>query len=356
MQQKASEYLGFILCAAAAVGGIWLAVRFVLPWTAPFIVAFGMAAVFERPVRSMVRHGWARPAASGVLSLFALALIVLAAVRLISHGASAVSGFAAEVPQLMAAAGDSLEALEAKIMHHISQAPDGVSAYLETAVDSLTGKIYSLPSLISSWALDAAARAAQSTPDTVLFVVTAGIGGYFISAAFPQITAFLLLQLPARWKEKLSGLGNDLRGSFGGWLRAQLILMAMTFFELMAAFLLLDIDGAAVIAAVTALIDALPVFGTGIVLVPWALYSLLLGDFARGIGLIISWGIVTLVRSCVQAKLLGDQIGLDPVSSLLAIYIGWRVWGVWGMLLFPILFVTLRQLNDKGIIRLWKSP
>ena len=77
---------------------------------------------------------------------------------------------------------------------------------------------------------------------------------------------------------------------------------------------------------------------------------------ARGIGLLISWGVTNLVRSCAQAKLLGDQIGLDPLASLTAIYIGWRVKGVIGMLLFPLILVTLCQLNDRGVIRLWKEP
>ena len=113
--------------------------------------------------------------------------------------------------------------------------------------------------------------------------------------------------------------------------------------------------GALGIAAVTALIDALPVFGTGVVLVPWAIFCLLLGNTGRAIGLIICWAFVNLVRSCTQAKLLGDQIGLDPIASLAAIYVGWRVCGVWGMLLFPILLVTVQQLNDRGVIRLWKS-
>ena len=131
--------------------------------------------------------------------------------------------------------------------------------------------------------------------------------------------------------------------------------MAMTFFELLAAFLLLKVKGAALIAALTAFVDALPVFGTGIVLVPWAVYSLILGDTARGIGLLICWGVVNLVRSCVQAKLLGDRIGLSPLASLLAVYVGWRAWRVWGMLLFPIVLAVLSQLNDKGIIRLWRN-
>ena len=88
---------------------------------------------------------------------------------------------------------------------------------------------------------------------------------------------------------------------------------------------------------------------------PWAACCLLLADFSRGLGLLICWAMLTLVRTSAQAKLLGDQIGLDPLASLIAIYVGWQVWGVWGMLLFPVLLVTLRQLNDKGVLRLWKN-
>ena len=121
------------------------------------------------------------------------------------------------------------------------------------------------------------------------------------------------------------------------------------------AFLLLGVRGAAGLAAVTALVDALPVFGTGTVLLPWALAAALLGQSGLGLGLVITWLVVNLMRSCVQAKLLGDQIGLDPLASLLAIYVGWRAMGVWGMLLFPLLLVTLDQLNEKGLLRLWKS-
>ena len=125
--------------------------------------------------------------------------------------------------------------------------------------------------------------------------------------------------------------------------------------RLLVALLLLRVRGAAGLAALTALIDALPVFGTGIVLLPWALVCLLLGDTRRGLGLLVSWGLVCLVRSCTQAKLLGDQIGLDPLTSLLSVYVGWRVCGVWGMLLFPILAMILIQLNRRGVIHLWRQ-
>ncbi len=131
--------------------------------------------------------------------------------------------------------------------------------------------------------------------------------------------------------------------------------MGMTFFQLLVVFLLLGIEGAVEIAAVTAFIDALPVFGTGVVLLPWAAYCAVSGDVRRGIALMLCWAIANLVRNCAQAKLLGDQIGLDPIASLLAIYVGFKVWGVGGMLIFPIVLVTLKQLNDTGAIKLWKT-
>lgn len=355
MEQRAARFVLILLYCAAGVGAVWIFVRFLLPWTAPFLVAFVLAALMEPAVKALTKRGVRRGAAAGLLTLFLLGVLVVLTVWLVSRGVSAATDFARRAPILMQGAGDTLKRLENMAREYIRTAPAGVSGYLETAMDSAVGTLYRLPAAVSQWALDAMARIAQNSPGSALFAVTAGIGTYFISASFPRTVAFVEAQLPNRIRHRLDGLGRDLKQSFGGWLRAQLILMAMTFGELLAAFLLLGVSNAPGIAAITALVDALPVFGTGIVLVPWAVYALLLGDIGRGLGLIISWCAVNLVRSCVQAKLLGDQIGLDPVSSLLAVYVGWQVWGVWGMLVFPILFVTLQQLNDKGVIKLWQE-
>lgn len=355
MRQGAARSIQALLMLAAAVGGVWLTARFLLPWAAPFLVALSFAALMEPAVRALARRGWRRSLAALLLTLTLLGLAAWGLVALVSWGISAATGFAGQVPELMRTAGESLERLEQRVLAYIASAPEGVSDYLETALASVGDLIYSLPARLSQWALDALGRAAQNSPDALLFAVTAGIGTYFFSASFPRVMAFLAAQLPEELRRRLAGLGRDLRSSFGGFLRAQLILMAMTFFELLLAFLLMRIPGAAGVAALTALIDALPVFGTGTVLIPWALYCLLLGSYERGAALLLCWLGVNLVRNCVQAKLLSDQIGLDPLVSLIAIYVGWRVWGVWGMLLFPILFVTLCQLNEKGVVRLWKN-
>ena len=354
MQQRLTRILTALAWGVGVVGLAWLTARFLLPWAAPFLLAYAVAAVLEIPLRFLLRHGWRRAPAAGLLTLTMLFLVGWAAVRLSWRAITAVTGFAKQAPALMASVGQGLERLRERAMVYISAAPEGVAQYMLAAMEALGEGLYDLPVLLSQWALDALTAMAQASPDILLFLVTAGIGTYFISASFPQTTAFLLAQLPENFRSRLAGLGQDMKGSFGGFLRAQGILMLMTFFQLLLAFWLLEVNSPAAVAAVTALIDALPVFGTGIVLVPWAGYCLLLGSTRRGLGLLICWVLVNLVRSCTQAKLMGDQIGLNPLASLLAVYVGWRVWGVWGMLSFPILLVTLQQLNDKGVIRLWK--
>lgn len=355
MQQRAGKHFTAVIYSAATVGGIWLAVRFLLPWTAPFLLAFSAAAFLETPVRALMRRGWRRGAAAGVLTLGLLGVLAYIAVVLTLKGAETAARFAREVPALMQSVGEGMHALQARAAVYAEAAPEGVAEYLAAASEAVTAELYALPGALSGWAVDLAARAAQATPNALLFVVTAGLGSYFVSADFPRVTAFLAMQLPEGLRRRMEGVGQNLRASFGGLVRAQLMLSAMTFFELLLGFLALGIDGAPAVAAATAVIDALPVFGTGIVLLPWAAYSLLLGNIRRALGLALCWGTVSLVRSCAQAKLLGDQIGLDPVASLFAVYVGWKVLNVWGMLLFPVLLVTLRQLNDRGVIRLWKS-
>ena len=306
-------------------------------------------------MRALERRGWRRGLTAALLTLTVLGLLAFLAVRLSLWAIAAANRFAVEVPGLMQRIAGTLNTLEQRALLYISTAPEGAAQYMETAMHAIGDRFYDLPAILSQWALDFLAGAAQRSPDVLLFLVTAGIGTYFFSASFPSVLAFLKAQIPCHVFRHWEGMGQNLKLSFGGLFRAQLLLMGLTFFQLLLVFLLLQVRAAAAAAALTALIDALPVFGTGIVLVPWALWSLLLGQERRAAALLGSWLGINLIRSCVQAKLVGDQIGLNPLASLLAVYLGWQIWGVWGMLLFPVLFVALQQLNERGVIRLWKN-
>ena len=355
MQQRALRCFSFLLYMGVAVGVVWLSVRFVLPWGAPFLLAFALAAGLEYPVRALTRRGWRRGAASALCSLGALAVVLFVLVRLGARCLTAVADFARRAPELVQSLADGAARLERGLFAYIDAAPPELGELLRTALDGIGETLWTVPGRLSQSALDAASRAAQHSPDMLLFAVTFSLGTYFFSAAFPRVLRFLEAQLPSQERRRLAGFGRDLRGSFGGFLRAQLLLMLLTFFELLLAFLLLRLRHAAGLAALTALVDALPVFGTGTVLLPWAAASLLLGRGGRALGLALCGALVNLTRSAAQAKLLGDQIGLDPLASLLAVYVGWQLGRVWGMLLCPLVLVTLCRLNEKGVLHLWKS-
>ena len=344
-----------LLYALAALGLGWLGLRFLLPWSAPFLLSFALAALMEPLVRLLVRHRWRRGLAAGLTSLGLLALLLWGLSALVAWLIEGAASLAGQAPELMGSLARSLERMETGMLTLIDQAPEELGDTLRLALEAVGRSLYAIPSQVSGWALEAVRSLAMRSPDLLLFAVTAGIGSYFCSASFPRVLAFLAAQVPEHWKRRFAGLGTDLKGSLGGWLRAQGILMGITFFELLGAFLLLGVKDGPWLAAVTALVDALPLFGAGIVLGPWALLSLLLGNLRRGLGLLIAWAVTALTRSCLEAKLLGDQIGLHPLASLMALYVGWRVWSVWGMLLFPVLLVTVRQLNDRGVVRLWRK-
>ena len=102
------------------------------------------------------------------------------------------------------------------------------------------------------------------------------------------------------------------------------------------------------------MIDALPVLGTGTVLIPWALIALAAGQPVRAVTLLAVYGVVSLVRSFLEPKLVGRQLGLHPLATLMAMYVGFSCIGIPGMLLFPMALLVLRQLDASGSLRLWK--
>lgn len=349
-EKQAAIKTGVLVLASAAAA--YLLVKYLLPWLAPFAAAFFLAALMEPGVRWLCRNGWSRGFASGAVTILLFAALAALFVWLAGRAAAALAALAAGLPDFMEKVETTLDGLRTRASAFMAGRAE--SQYLTAAMDSIAGLIYTLPEEASRWALGRAARAAGQSPGIALFAVTCGIGTYFTSAAMPEVKKFVLAQLPEKTAKKLSGMGRGLFGTLGGWMKAQLIMAAITFGELLAALALLRVQNAAGAAAVVALVDALPVFGAGIVLVPWGCYALLSGNVPLGVGLVVTSAVVSLVRSCIQAKLLGDQIGLHPLVSLIAMYVGWRVWGVWGMLLLPIAAVTVKQLNDNGIVRLWK--
>ena len=199
------------------------------------------------------------------------------------------------------------------------------------------------------WLTALAGRMASALPSLLLSLFTALLATYLMSACRPELAGWAERLLPPPWRDTLGRLGRELKGALGGWLKAQLLLMLLTFGVLTAGLLLLRVEPALLLAGLIALLDALPLFGAAVILVPWAAGALLGGYPLLGAGLLVLCGVVILTRGLLEPRLVGGQVGLHPLAALAGLYVGFRLLGVAGMFLAPLFLVLVKGLWTCGI-------
>lgn len=354
-ENKHLRRLLYFFYAALGILSAWLLIRFVLPWLSPFILAFITARLIEPVIRFLTtRLKWKRSFAAAVCALAVFGIVIGLLVLIIGKAVTELIAFVRDLPSLLSGVTSFLSSLDEKVDGFVHAAPVEIQKYLLSAIERISEKSAEFPAALSSRLVGFLSSAASRTPKIFLFLITFAISVFFISCTYREVADFFLRQIPTRWHGTIRNLKKDFVTTLGKWLKAQLMICTVTFFELAVAFLILKIDYAFLLALIIALIDALPILGTGTVLIPWALFSLVTGNPARAVSLIAVYCIIALVRSFLEPKFIGRQIGLHPVATLAALYVGFCIAGVSGMILFPVTLVMVRQLNDRGYIKLWK--
>lgn len=344
------------LWAVGLIVGGTLFFRFLLPCLFPFLLAFATAAICEPVVdflteRAHIRRGIASALCVLVILSSVAGFFLLVVVRL----ADEAVGLVMSLPRLASGLPDIIRRVELTLDRVMDSAPEALRDYLDAAVNAIAQRAAQIPAALSQWVLERLSSAASRAPGTLLTLATWAIGSFFISAGFDDIRAFLIRQIPVSARDTARGMKRELLTSLGRWFRAEAALLGVTFAELTAAFMLMGVEYGVVIALITALIDALPVFGAGIVLLPWAGAALLEGHTGRAVALAVTYLVVTLVHSCLEPKLIGSEFGVAPAAALLAMYAGFKLTGVAGMVLFPFGLMLINELNTKGYVKLWKQ-
>jgi len=343
-----------LLSAAAAIlFCVWLG-RQLIDYIAPFLLSFAAAAIMEPAVSRLERHRVRRSLGAGLLTVI---LLILAGGSLIACGAlgtQALTAYALRSPDLLNTLTAALGTVKLRFSRIIDAAPAPVETALLSAADSLSSELSRLPLLLSQKALDGVTVFARHSPDWLLTFCTAIIGIYFFSAYFRDIQEFFLRQLSPTVQQRLQLIRSVVTDAAAGYLKVQCIISGITFLILLAAFSLMQIRERFWCAAIIAVVDALPILGSGAVLLPWALVCFLNGTAARGVWLLIVYGVLLISHNLLQAKLMGSHLGLHPVTALVSLYAGWRLWGLMGMIALPVLCVLLCSLNRTGIIRLYQ--
>ena len=354
MQEKQRAFLVRTAYWAVWAVLLWLGVRYLLRWLLPFLLALALAAAVE-PVIAWCRRrmGLKRGFTAAVVTIAVTgAILALAAVivwQLIRQAAELLG----QLPGLLAGLPGMTEDLRQRLEDFCAACPQGLRSWLEE-VPALLGTLAAgVAQRASGACITAAAALAAALPGVFLFCGTTALAVFFTAGSYPRVMAFFRRQLGHRL-DRARGVKANLLSTLGKWCRAQAILLGVTFCELLAGFLLMGQRYALLLAAVTALVDALPVFGTGTVLLPWAAVCLLAGQAPRAVALAALYAVISAVRSLLEPKVMAAQAGLPPLAALAAMYAGFRALGVAEMILLPMALLFVKQLHDEGYVGLWK--
>lgn len=331
------------LYACAVFLLLWLGFRFVLPVALPFLLGAGIAFAAEPLVRKL--SGKLPRAAAAGMGVTATLLGVAAVISL--AGALAVrelGNLTRAAPDLSVTAQQGITVLQDWLVNLSDRAPDTLRPALQRTVLDFFGNGTVLLQQVSQKIPSILSATISTVGNGILGLGTGILSAFLISARLPQLRKAVAEHLPNSWREKLLPALQRVRASLGGWLKAQLKLCAITFGIVTVGFFLLRIPYAPVWSALVALIDAVPILGTGTILVPWAIVCLLQQESLRAIGLLSVYGACALCRTALEPRLVGTQLGLNPLTTLISLYVGYRFWGFPGLILTPILASAAKSL------------
>jgi sporulation integral membrane protein YtvI len=248
------------------------------------------------------------------------------------------------------------------VYNQINEIFGSMQQFIEAMIEKVNSIYISLPKTISDtldqYFADAASNAKEildpivkgatnftmSLPQAMVFLVVTVLATYFMTSDRNKINSFLDKQIPGQWMDKTRNVMNKLFSALFGWLRAQLILMTVTFTELTIAFIVMRVENGLLIALLIAIVDALPVFGVGAVLIPWGIVELLSANYQRGLSLLLLYVIVIVIRQLIEPKIIGKQIGIHPLLTLFSMYLGLQLFGILGMIIGPVLMVIIKSI------------
>lgn len=248
----------------------------------------------------------------------------------------------ADVEQGLNAVGEYLERFFALL-------PDELTSWLEGLYERLKLWLQEVvPQLLASLGRGAG-NFAMRLPSGVVAAIVFLMAGYFITADYPHLRFLATERMSAEVRSFLSQVRRVAVGAFGGYIKAELILSIGVFFILLIGFSIIGQGYALLLAFLLAVMDFIPIIGSGTVMVPWAGVELVMGDYRKALELMVIWGVVCLFRRVAEPKVVGDQTGLSPILSLVSIYVGMRLGGVLGMVLGPAVVLIIINVLKMGV-------
>ena len=318
---------------------------FFAPFVAGAIIAWiagPMVRFFEEKIKLK------RKAGSAFVIIVVIGLVVLlfylVGARLVEEGV----GLLESLPELW----ESTEEDFGEIRQNLDVVYSRLPKDIQTTLDGIVGEIGSymgeLLGQIGSPTIAAVGNFAKQVPSMIIGLIMALLSAYFFVADRAAVGDLMRSNSPKFLRVRYAMIKHSLKKAVGGYLKAQLKIEIWMYLLLVIGLSILRVNYVLLIALGIAILDLLPFFGTGTVMVPWAIVKILSSDYQMAIGLLIIWGVGQLARQIIQPKIVGDSIGMPPIPTLLLLYVGYKLSGVLGMIVAVPLGLLVYTMYQEG--------
>ena len=343
MNKEKTEYYAHLTITVIGIALLlYIGVKYVFVLAIPFLLAWGVA-FSVRPLANII-SGATRIPERIVRVILTVILIVGGLAVIISASLFALGEAWDFLTEL--AEGDALYDVLNKVTDPLGdiigdrEGAEELRRVISSAVDSLISSVLSkLGSLLTAFVL--------GVPGYAVFILVSVIASIYFSLDLEGINSAVKSFLPKWLSHRMSGFKARFLSSLLKYLRAYLTIMLITFIEMLFGFLILGVRYAVLFAFIVALLDALPLIGVGTVLLPWSIYNFIFGDARLGIGILVLFLAHEVVRQLTEPRIVGKNLGIHPVLSLVLLYVGYIVFGFFGLFLIPIASVALNTVFEK---------
>ncbi|MDA8441912.1 MAG: sporulation integral membrane protein YtvI [Peptococcaceae bacterium] len=309
------------------------------------LILFGvmnpMVKILER--RTFLGHKWSVASALIIIILGlggVVAWLTLLTVRqiqeLILKGPTYVESLRVSIDRVWPKLQTLYLGLDPKFGDAIKQSIDHV---VSNAYDMVSHALYGLSSL------------ALTLPELAIMLVITFVAAFFITKNWIVYKSYLVNIFPTEWRDGLRAIGNDFSLALVGFLRAQVILVLGTIVVTIAGLSIIHVPYYLLIGLVAGLFAILPVLGAGLLLVPWAIIEIILGNMSLGLELLALVAVLSVLRHIFEPQILGDNVGLDPLFVLLGMYIGLELIGPTGLIIGPFVIIFYKSLQSAGVFK-----
>ena len=330
--------------------------RYVIPMTMPFVIGFLIAYSLRGFINAVSRKLNIPRKAAAILVVLMFYATVGSLLTLL--GLKAISWLAALVGNIPMIYEVHVQPFLMDVLYSLEVLFTGLDLSVVSVMESVGAQlIQSLGKMVSNASVGVmgfATVAASSLPGLFVKLVLIIISSFFIAIDYDQLAGFCLRQMGEKTKAVFLEIKAYVVGTLWVCIRSYLIIMSLTFVELSIGLNLLKINHAILIAFCIAIFDILPVLGTGGIMIPWTVLTAITGDYHMALGLLIIYLVITVIRNIVEPKIVGSQLGLHPVVTLVSMFVGVQFFGVIGLFGFPILLSLLRHLDENGVIHILK--